>query len=77
MHRKICENNKGSAEHTKPNSIRPECKDVEAEGAKDSRTGDFNVQAVLMVDQAQIADLIDNESFEGEVKDRQLLYMSV
>lgn len=72
MHRSICDNDKHSRDHTKPNNVHPESLRVESKCAENRRSGDFDVQAVLLVNQCQESNFIDNECFEAVVKDGQL-----
>jgi hypothetical protein len=72
MHSKISEHNEGAAEHGESNAIRPQSLRVEAEGAKDGRTRDLDIETVFVVDEGKVFDFVDDEAFEGVVKYGQL-----
>lgn len=69
MHRQVCQDNEASGEDGKANDIAPQSKDVEAKGAEDRRARDFDVEAVLVIDQGQILDFVDDQGFKAVVED--------
>ena len=72
MHRKISQEDKSPAVHTQPYAILPQSLYVEAKGAEDGGSGDFNVKTVFVVDEGEVFDFVDDEAFEGVVEDGQL-----
>ena len=69
VHRSVCNDDKGPRNHSEANHIVPESKRVEAECAQDRGSGDFDVQAILVVNQSQEGDLVDNQGFEAIMED--------
>lgn len=69
MHRSVCNNDKGPGNHSKANHIVPISKGVETEGTQDRGSGNFNVQAILVVNQGEEGDLVNNKSFEAIMED--------
>lgn len=69
MHRSICNDDKDPGDYGEANHIVPESKGVETEGAQDRGSRNFNVQAILVVDQGEEGDLVDNKGFKAIVED--------
>jgi hypothetical protein len=69
VHRSVCNDDKGPGNHGKANHIVPISKGVETEGTQDRGSRNFNVQAVLVVNQGEEGDLIDDKSFKAIVED--------
>ena len=72
MNSRIPETQKHGTKHRQADGIALERQDVEAEGGQDGGARDFDVQAVLVVDEGLVAGLVDDEAFEGEVEDGEL-----
>jgi hypothetical protein len=72
MHRSVCNDDKGPRNHSEANNIVPISKSVETECTQDRGSGNFNVQAILVVDQGEEGDFVNNKSFEAIMEDRQL-----
>ena len=53
-------------------NITPQRQHIEAETAQNRTARDFNVEAVLLVDERQVADFVDDQAFETEVEDGEL-----
>jgi hypothetical protein len=70
VHCQIRKNNKHSTIYAKANAVHPQRLHIEAKAAQDSRARDFNVKPVLVVDETEILDFIDDESFEGVMEYR-------
>jgi hypothetical protein len=68
MHRSVCNDDKGPRDHSEANHIVPISKGVESEGTQDRGSGNFNVQAVLVVNQREEGDLVNNKSFKAIVE---------
>lgn len=72
MHRRICHDHEYSAKHGEPDGVGPQRLHVEPKGAEDGRAGDLDVDAVLVVRQGNILDLVNDEALEAVVEYRQL-----
>lgn len=70
MHSQICQHNERATIHGESDAIPPQRLDVEAEAAQDGGAGDFDVEAVFVVDEGEVLDLVYDEAFEGVVEDR-------
>jgi hypothetical protein len=70
VHCEIGKNNKHSTVYAKANAIHPQRLHVEAKAAQDSRARDLNVETILVVDETEVLDFVDDESFKGVVKYR-------
>lgn len=72
MHGGVSYYDEGSREYPQAKNVRPVCKNVETKGAENRSARDFNVKAVLVVDQSKIPDFVHDESFKPIMKYRQL-----
>lgn len=72
MQTHISRDQKRTADNAQANGILPQREVIEAERGQDRGAGDVDFQAVFVVDEAEVADFVDNQAFEGEVKDREL-----
>lgn len=72
MHNHIPQHQEHAAENGQPGDILPQGEYVEAEARQNGRARDFDVEAVLFVDEGLIAGFVDDEAFEGEVEDGEL-----
>jgi SPX domain protein involved in polyphosphate accumulation len=70
MHSKVRKHNKSAAIYTQTNTIPPQCLHIEAKAAQNSRAGDLDIDAVFMVNEAEVLDLVDNQAFECVVEYR-------
>lgn len=72
MHRSVSNNDESAGKDGKAYDIGPEGERVEAKGREDGGSGDFNVEAVFMVDEGEVFDFVDNEGFKAVVEYRKL-----
>lgn len=70
MHRTIRQHDERRAKHSKTNDILPQSLCIEAKGAQNRRPRNFNVDAVFVVDQAEILDFIDDDAFKSVMEYR-------
>jgi hypothetical protein len=66
----IPQHQKHTTNNPQPSHIMPQRQDIKPETAQDSTAGHFDVEAVLLVDERQVAHLVDDQAFEAEVEDR-------
>lgn len=69
MHRDISNYNESCRENGKTNNVIPQSAIIESECAENRCAGDFDVEAVFVIDQGEVFDFIDNEAFEPVVED--------
>jgi hypothetical protein len=72
MQSRETQHEKRTRHNSQPRDIAPQRQHIEAETAQDRTAGDFDVEAVLLVDERQVAHFIDNQAFEAEVEDGEL-----
>lgn len=72
VYRHVPKDQENSAENAQTQSIVPQSQDIETETRQDSGAGDFDVEAVLLVDEGKVADFVDDETFETVVVDGEL-----
>lgn len=72
MNSSIAHDRENAANYSEADDVAPEREDVEAETAQNRRAGDFDVQAILLVDQGEVADFVDDQAFEAVVEDGEL-----
>lgn len=72
MQRRISKHKEDSAKDREANCVVPQAQHVKPEARQNRTSRDFNVQAVFLVDERQVADFIDDQAFESEVEDRKL-----
>jgi len=72
MQRRISQHQKHATINRQPNRIVPKRQNVESESRQDRRTGDLDVEAVLVVHEREVADFVDDEAFEAVVEDGEL-----
>lgn len=60
MHRSICNNDKRSRDNRQADDIAPESERVKPESAQDRRAGDFDVEAVFVVNQGEEGHFVDD-----------------
>lgn len=70
MHRRIRQHDKRATKHREADTILPQGSGVETKRAENRGAGDFDVEAVFVVDEGEIFDFVDDEAFEGVVEDR-------
>ncbi len=76
MHRDISNYNERGRKNAEADNVIPQSTIVEAKGTEDGCAGDFDVQAVFVVDQGEVFDFVDDETFEAVVEDRKLRVIS-
>jgi hypothetical protein len=64
MHCEIRQHNERTAINPETDAVPPQRLDVEAKAGQDSRAGDFDIEAVFVVNEAEVLDLIDNKTFK-------------
>lgn len=69
MHGEIGHQDERNGENAQPANVAPQRRRVKAKGREDRGAGHLDVEPVLAVDQRQVRDLVDDEPFEGVVKD--------
>lgn len=69
MHGHVSQQYEYTTKHTQSDTVGPQRLRVETKRAEDSRTRDFNVEAILVVDKRQVFDFVDNETFKGVMED--------
>lgn len=74
MQSHVTQHQKPSTKHRQADSVAPKRQDIKAETREDGGAGDFDVQAVLFVDEREVAGFVDDEAFEGVVEDGELLF---
>ena len=72
MYAKVSQQQKHAAEDAQAHHILPERKVIESEGGKDCGAGDFDVEAVFVVHEAEVAGFVYDESFKPVVEDGEL-----
>ena len=72
MQSSVPQHQKHTTNQPQPRHIVPQRQHIEPETAQNRTPGDFNVEPVLLVDERQIADLVDDQAFEAEVEDGEL-----
>lgn len=72
MQRRKPKHKERSRHNRQPRNITPQRQHVETETAQDSTAWDFNVEAVLLVDEGQVAHFVDDQALEAEVEDGEL-----
>ena len=76
MHRSVGNHNKTAREDGKANNVFPQRTIVKAESAQYRGAWNFDVEAVLMIDQGEIFHFVDNETFKAVMEDGELRYIS-
>jgi hypothetical protein len=74
VHCSICQHNEGGAENCETNCVAPQRQRLEAKRAEDGGAWNFDVEAILVIDEAEIPDLVDDQAFETEMEDGQLQF---
>ena len=77
MHRNVRNHNERGREHRKADDIIPQRRIIESERAEDGGAGDFDIQAVFVVDEGEVADFVYDEAFEAVVEDGELCKWSM
>ena len=68
MHGSVCYHRKCGCEYSQTNRVHPHRLYIETEVAEDGAAWHMNVQAILLLRQRQVLDLIDNESLKPKVE---------
>jgi hypothetical protein len=72
MQRRITQHEKRGTNNRQSTNIPPKRKHIKPETAQNRTTGDFDVEAVLLIDEREVAHFVDDEAFEAEVEDGEL-----
>ena len=67
----------GARHDSQSRNITPKRQHIKAETAQDRTARNFNVEAVLLIDERQVADFVHDQAFEAEVEDGELWVESV
>ena len=70
MHRRVRDDDERCCEDTKSDDVRPQSTVVESKCAQDRGPRDFDIETVFVVDEGQILDFVDDQSFKAVVEDR-------
>lgn len=73
MYSTISNDHEHGSKHGQTSDIRPQGLRVKAKAAEDGGPGNLNIQAVLVIGQGQILDLIDNKTLKPVMEYRKLL----
>ena len=76
MHRQISNHNESSRENGESDDIRPQAAVIKSERAENGCARDFDIQAVFVVDQGEVLDFIDDETFKPIVENGKLQNIS-
>ena len=68
MHGRVSNHNKRSRKDGQSDNIAPKGAVVEPESAENGGARDFDVEAVFVINQCKVFDLIDNQAFEPVMK---------
>ena len=69
MHSNISKNEENTTENSETNSIVPKSKSVEAKRAQNRGTGYFDVDAVFVVHEREVADFVYDQTLKAVVED--------
>lgn len=72
MQRRKPKHEERTRHNSQPRDIPPQRQDIETETAQDRTAGHFDIEAVLLVDERQVAHFVDDQAFEAEVEDGEL-----
>lgn len=72
MQRRKSKHEERTRHDSQTRNIMPQSQHIKAETAQDRTAGDFDVEAVLLVDEGQVAHFVDDQAFEAEVEDGEL-----
>ena len=72
MHSQISQHHERASKHREANAVLPQRHSIKPKGAKDSGARDLDVEAVLVVYEGEVADLVYDEALEGVVEDGEL-----
>ena len=72
MHSDVRNDDERAGHDAQRNDIGPQRHGVETERAENGGAGHFDVEAVFVVDEGQVADFVDDEGFEAVVEDGEL-----
>ena len=68
----VSQHQKGGAKDSEPDDVCPQGEHVEAKTGQNCGTRNLDIQAVFVVDEREVAHLVDNEAFEAVVEDGEL-----
>jgi hypothetical protein len=72
MQRRETKHEERTRHDSQTRNIPPQRQDIKAETAQDRTAGHFDIEAVLLVDERQVAHFVDDQAFEAEVEDGEL-----
>ena len=72
MHCDVSQHQEYTAEDCKTDGVTPERQNIEAEGAENGRSRDFNVKTIFVINERKVAHFVDNQAFETVVEDGNL-----
>lgn len=72
VHSQISQHDERASKHREANAVLPQRHSVKAKRAEDRRARDLDVEAVLVVHEGKVADLVYDEALEGVVEDGEL-----
>ena len=72
MQRRESQHKERTRHDSQSRNITPKRQHIKAETAQDRTAGDFDVEAVLLIDEGQVADFVDDQALEAEVEDGEL-----
>jgi hypothetical protein len=72
MQRRKSKHEKRTRHNSQSRDITPQSQHIKAETAQNRTAGDFDVEAVLLVDERQVAHFVDDQAFEAEMEDGEL-----
>ena len=76
MHRDVSKHNKHSGEHCKADHIAPQSKSIDAKCTQNRCSRHLDVEAILVVNESEISDLVDAQGFKAVMKDGELQVIS-
>jgi hypothetical protein len=69
---RIPQHQKHTANHPQPGHILPQRQHIETKTAQNRTPRNFDVEAVLLVDEREVAHFVDDQALEAEVEDGEL-----
>lgn len=72
MQRRVAQHSKDRAHDSQSHHVIPQSQHVEAKRAQNRAARNLDVEAVLVVDEREVAHFVDDQAFEAEVEDGEL-----
>ena len=72
VHGSVAHDEEDAAVDGEADGVVPQREHIEAKRAQNRRAGHFDVEAVFLVDEGEVADFVDDETFEAVVEDGEL-----